>query len=369
MLGLAVVYASGVLNPPSAPATPVSAVVPEARTLTLTPATHQGTVTAYGQARARFEVTLAAQVGGRITAVAAQADSGFEVGEALTLVEIEEIPYTMAVAEAQRALADAQLRLLQEQRQAERARAEWRSASFDGEPSALALRKPQLHAARAAIESAQATLANARNNLRLTAVHAPFPAVVVERLVGPGDVVQVGTPLLRLASLDRAEIRVPLSEAQWASVQPQAGAAVAVSGPGAGDRWPGYVLRLEQHRAAEDRQRALVVAVDSPLAGDQPLLSGTFVSVALPTRALADAYRVPATALSADGLLWRADERGQLAAFRPATLIHLDDELLAVAPTPLGEIALLVRPLAHLTVGSPVRSVPAEATLFGGLPP
>jgi RND family efflux transporter MFP subunit len=366
---LALVYASGIFVTQAPPEAPRAPVAPEARVMTVRPSTHGGTVTAFGQARARFEVTLAAQVSGQVTAVAVEADSGFQVDERRVLVEIEDLPYRMAVADAERALADAELRLQQERRQADRALKEWQVAELEEEPSALALREPQLAAAEAAIASAEASLANARNNLRLTRVTAPFPAVVVERLVGPGDVVQPGTPLVRIASLDRAEIRVPLSDRQWASIRAETGAAVTVIGPDAEEHWPGYVLRLEQHRGRATRQRALVIAVDAPLARERPLLPGTFVSVAVPTRKLTEAYRLPATALSADGLLWHAGGDGRLSTFRPERTIALDDEILAVPPEPLGEVSILVQPLASLTVGSRVRAVEINPALYGVLSP
>ncbi|MEM1144048.1 MAG: efflux RND transporter periplasmic adaptor subunit [Pseudomonadota bacterium] len=369
LLGLSIVYANGSLSsaestsnqPQAAPL----AVIPEARVMTLRPAAQSGSLTAFGQARARFEVTLAAQVSGRVITVATEADSGFQVSDEQVLVEVEDVPYRMAVADAERALADAELALLQEQRLAERARAEWRTADFADEPSDLAFRVPQLKAANAAIRSATTALENAQNNLRLTRIAAPFPAIVVQRLVSPGDIVQQGTPLLRVASVDRAEVRVPLSAQQWQSIQPRAGASVTVFGPDSVQRWPGYVLRLEQHMGGDDRQRAVVVAVDDPLGSEAPLLSGAFVSVQLPTKVLADAYRLPATALSAEGLLWCVDENSRLAAFRPATTVNLNDEILAVPPEPLGEVAFLVRPLANLTVGSEVRSVEANPLLIG----
>ncbi|MEM6773790.1 MAG: efflux RND transporter periplasmic adaptor subunit [Pseudomonadota bacterium] len=367
LLALALVFASGRFAPEPAATEPAAPPVPEARVITSVPGRHQGAITAFGQARARFEVTLSAQVSGRVLAVATEADSGFEVGPERVLVEIEDIQYRMAVADGRRALADARLNLQQEQRQAERALAEWKSAAFDEEPSDLALRVPQLAAADAAIESAASALVNAENNLRLTKVAAPFSAVVVERLVGPGDVVQMGTPLLRIASVDRVEVRVPLSAQQWSAIAPEAGAAVTVIGPDSAQRWPGYVLRLEQHMGRDDRQRALVIAVDEPLAREQPLYPGTFVSIDVPTRLVEAAYRLPATALSPDGLLWMADSQGALSAIEPRRTINLNDEILAIAPYPLGEASFLVRPLANLTVGSRVQPVEIHAELVGGL--
>ncbi|MEM9743192.1 MAG: efflux RND transporter periplasmic adaptor subunit [Pseudomonadota bacterium] len=368
-LVLSLVYAQGSDAPNAAAPEPVATVIPEARVVRVRPAHHRGELTAFGQARSRFEVTLAAQVSGRVTNVATEADSGFIVDGERVLITIEDIQYRMAVADARRALADAELTQLQERRQSERAREEWEAAELDEAPSDLALRVPQLAAADAAIGSARASLANARNNLRLTRIRAPFSAVLVERLVGPGAVVQPGTPLLRIASVDRAEIRVPLSAAQWSTIDSESGAPVTIIGPDSMEQWEGYVLRVEQHVGRDDRQRALVVALDEPMAAAQPLRSGTFVSVTLPTQDIGDAYRLPATALDPNGRVWRVDADGRAMPFEIASTISLNDEVVVQPRTPLGEIDVLVRPLANLTEGTRVKPIPLYQALLGRTTP
>jgi RND family efflux transporter MFP subunit len=301
-----------------------------------------------------LDLELTAEVNGRVLTVDERVDSGRTVAPEQVLVRIDDLPLRRALAEARRSLADARLELAQEQSQAARARAEWATADFDIEPSALVFRKPQLAAAQAAVDAAVARVEAASDELSKAEVRAPFPALVIERLVDPGDVVSSGTPLARLVSQDRVEIRVPLSDRQWAILDASADLPVEVSSQAGGEHWSGYVLRSERHVNISDRQRALVIAIDQPLEQAPPLYPGTFVAVHLPSRPIDAAFRLPASALTPDGHLWYIDAEGQARRFRPRAHFRFDDDIVAIPPASLDTADIVIRPLASLSEGTPV---------------
>jgi len=87
--------------------------------------------------------------------------------------------------------------------------------------SAERLRKAQLQQeqTRAALIQAQARLAVLNHEREYLQLTSPFKARVVERLVTPGDLVTVGTPLLRLEVLDSIEFSAELPAVWIESIQ------------------------------------------------------------------------------------------------------------------------------------------------------
>jgi RND family efflux transporter MFP subunit len=87
--------------------------------------------------------------------------------------------------------------------------------------SAEHLRKAQLQQeqAHAALIQAQARLAVLNYEREYLQLTSPFKARVVERLVTPGDLVTVGTPLLRLEALDSIEFSAELPAVWIKSIQ------------------------------------------------------------------------------------------------------------------------------------------------------
>ncbi|MEM6999495.1 MAG: efflux RND transporter periplasmic adaptor subunit [Pseudomonadota bacterium] len=359
-----VIWASGVLQTAPVPAPNKPIVTSEVRVIAVQPGQHTGTLPGFGELRSRNEIQLSTRVAGRVVKIYPQAERGLRVSAGTPLLQIEDVSYRMAVAEARQALADAELNLQQETQRATRARAEWEAANFDGAPTDLALRVPQLKAARQAVGAATVRLENAENDLQLTLLRAPIDAIVVNRFISRGDSLNAGVHAFELVSTDRVEARIPLSASQWSQLDIRTNQTVSITAPEGGGIWSGYVLRVEQHVDPSDRQRGLIIAVDQPLEQQPPLLPGTFITASIPTRTYRNAYRLPATALSNDGFAWWVDEN-LLAKIKPDQVIYLDDEILLIAQQSYGLMRFVVRPLAEFRAGLPVQPVtvtPPSAT-------
>jgi RND family efflux transporter MFP subunit len=280
---------------------------------------YQAQVEAFGEAAARYQLELGTQVSGRILSLNEAFESGSRIDRDEVLLQLDQSSYKAALAGAEQALADARLALLEEQRQGLQAEAEWRSSGLSGTPdSPLVLRKPQLASAKAAVTAAQATLASARNDLNQTRLKAPFDALIIERLVAPGDYLQAGTQVATLYSTDRIEIRLAVSARGWLNL-PSDDLLTAGDWPVAlrdvenGQGWNGRVIRVESHRNETTRQRVLVVAVDQPLDQQPPLLPGTFVKAKIAGGERDQLWKLPITALSQRGEIWYVDSTNKLA--------------------------------------------------------
>lgn len=120
---------------------PVSVVEPQ-------PQNNSGVIQAYGEVRPRWSATLKAQVSGEIVEVTHKALAGESVNKGELLIRIEASRYQADLHEAERALAEAELNLIQEQIQSEQARENLHRSGMNIIPSDLALRKPQLALAK-----------------------------------------------------------------------------------------------------------------------------------------------------------------------------------------------------------------------------
>lgn len=324
---------------------------------------YQAEVVGYGEAKSRYELMFSTEVGGRVETISSQFETGQVISQGEVIANIDSTSYQQAVTQAKANVAQAQLDLLEEQRQGEQAKSEWQRSGLSGEPdSPLVLREPQLAQVTAALENAKLELVKAQQDLEKTTLVAPFDSLVVSRDVQPGSYAQTGAQIATLYSIDEVEVSVPLSENQWLSLpnsdntqlkeQPWP---VTLSSSDGQYQWQGYVERVEQHLQQDTRQRSLIVKVDNPLEQEKDLYPGTFVQATISGKQLTQLWELPASALSQQGDLWFVDNNSQLSKsnadveFEKGGLIYIDPTKLNVE---IGDsVQVVKRPLSSFKAG------------------
>lgn len=277
-------------------------------------------VIGYGEAKSRYELNFTAEVSGRVNTVSQQFESGQVIKKGAVIASIDATTYQQALSQAKANVAQAQLDLLEEQRQGEQAKSEWQRSGLTGEPdSPLVLRAPQLTQVKAALENAKLERLKAEQDLEKTQIKAPFDALVVTRDIQPGSYVQAGTQVATLYSVDEVEIAVPLSESQWNSLPSfdnqqlkEASWPVTLFSSDGEHQWQGYVERVEQHLSQDTRQRSLVVVVEKPLEQGTALYPGTFLKTSITGKSFDQLWQLPASSVSQQGELWFVDQNDQL---------------------------------------------------------
>ena len=285
-----------------------------------------------GTVRARAEVDIAAQIGGRVVSVNPAFVRGGRVqaNEALFRIERESHVYRVRVAEAM--LAEQQVVLRQAEEAAAVARAEYarwaeREAPAATQPGPLVLREPQLNAARAAVARDEARLADARLALSRTEVRAPFEGWVADQSVALGQFLSPGQPVGRLIASDAAEVAVPLSDFDAAMIpglwdlragdgDGRVAARIIAEYGDARYSWDGYVDRADATLDPQSRTIDAIVRVPEPFlpgavldgreggGAPPPLLSGKFVEVEIQGVAPDAWYRVRRAALQTGDVVW-----------------------------------------------------------------
>ncbi len=165
------------------------------RTVTVTPESAHETVVLTGHVSAQDEVAVAFRIGGRL--IERPVNVGDRVTTGQELAKLDPQDEVAALRSAQASLAAAQAAVTQT------------SAAFDRQRSLLASghtpraqydqAEKALASARAQVDSAQAQVRIAKNRVTFTILTADFPGSVTARGAEPGEVVQPGQMIVRLA--------------------------------------------------------------------------------------------------------------------------------------------------------------------------
>lgn len=322
-------------------------------------------ITASGLVEPRYSLSLTNQVSGEVTQISNQFESGQVVKKGHLLATLKNTELSSLVASAKNTLASAELALKEEQRQGEQARAEWEASGFDEAPdSDLVLREPQLAAAQAEYDSAKAELANAQNDLKNAKIVAPFDALVIERAISPGSYLSSGDDVGTLYSVDRAEIKIDLSNSDWLKLPEtqtllKSNWPVVISSIDDASTWQGKILSVGLHIDEDTRMRSLVIGLDKPLEQTPILIPGSFVGIKMEGKQLDNLWRLPNTALSQKSEIWFLDEESRLDTFA-TTPRFVDSEYIYIqVPEAMrsGSYQVLVQPYNSYIKGTLVAPI------------
>ena len=282
---------------------------------------HTYRIQSQGTALPRTSIRLVSEVSGKVVSVAESFDVGQIFAKGDVLLKIDSRDYELALAQARSQVAQAQLRLQMEVKEADVVRREWQLLN-QGEPTGLQAREPQLASARAALEAALAAEEAAKRNLDRCEIRAPFDGMVARAGVRPGQFAALATPLGELFATDVAEVRLPLIASDLSFIDlPRPGAKVALGqapkvtlSARAGDRrteWLGHIVRSEETVDPMNRMVYVVARVVDPYGlakrDGAPLRSGTFVRASIEGRTQENVIVLPRQALRGKDRVWIAD--------------------------------------------------------------
>jgi RND family efflux transporter MFP subunit len=300
-------------------------------------------VEAMGTVLPARELELRAEVGGRILKQSERLVPGSVLRAGEVLCEIDPRDYQAAL-EARRAdLERARTALKLEEGRGEIARREWELLGKDvddkGTRKDLALRKPQLAQARAAVKAAESAVAKAKLDLERTTITVPFPAVVREEFVEVGQLVSPQAAIARLVGAEECWVRcsVPTDRLEHVTLPGPDGrggapARIFQSRPGGGPAVrSGRVIRLLPELDPAGRMARVLIVVRDPLnvtpgvapengtgTGERrsgkppPLLLGSFVRVEIDGPALNGVVPLPRKALREGSRVWVMNAKGKL---------------------------------------------------------
>ncbi len=357
-----------------------------------------------GTVRAREELTLSAEVAGKLVYVNPRLREGQSVGRGATLFRIDTSDYRNAVQTAQADVASQNVAVMEAREEVALAKAELarfqqrgasssayasvdssdyaarilppaalakgqgsndQQASTSSQTNGLATREPQLLSARAALRRAQAQLSDAQTALKRTTVRAPFSGVVRSEEIALGSYVAPGQALGSMVGTADFEAVIPLSESEaalipalWRPGNNQIEASVYSDYGGTRYRWQAFVDRANSVLNPQTRTIDVFLRIPNPLRGGAPavaqkegqksagassappLFVGSFVDAEITGRAL-DQYAVlPLAALRPGNQIWLVRD-GKLRIVKVDILQRTDKQAL-IATAGLGEKPVVI---------------------------
>lgn len=255
-----------------------------------------------GEVRARIETPLAFRVGGKLVERAVEVGTRVRAGQPLARLDATDLQLALTQAEANQALAAAELK----RSEALRAQNFISQAALEAKATA------------ATAAAAQAKLA--RNQASYATLVADAPGVIAAVLAEPGQVVAAGQPVFRLARDGEREVAIAIPETRLAGLAVGAAATVEL--------WAGktYRGRLRELAPAADPASRTYAARVTILDPDAEVALGRSASVRF-AQAQQAALVVPLAALIQAGdqpAVWviGADDTVSL---RPVSVLRYDD--------------------------------------------
>ena len=184
-------------------------------------------ITANGKIQPETEVSISPDVSGEIVDLVVK--EGDKVTRGQYMLKIKPEAYIMSRNRSEASLNNAKARLKQAESQLELANLDFKrnsqlfeeqaisEAEYEQSETSYKTSTAEKEAARYSVESARATLNEAEENLLKTSISAPMSGTISrlevelgERVVGTS--MMAGTPLLRIADLNRMEVEVEVNE-------------------------------------------------------------------------------------------------------------------------------------------------------------
>lgn len=339
-------------NPPEVnrsprPAKPAMSVAVE----TIQPQDYQITINRYGRVQARQRTTLTAEAAGEVIYVAPELRAGGRFAQGTLLLQLDDARYRAELSIAQATLTESLQNYADQQAQAEQAAQAWRLSGQEGEPSERVLRKPQLKAAAAQVESARSSVRLARLSLDKTRVIAPFDGQVASVSLEQGQAISSGSEIATLIANRLPEIEVSLHQSDLAYLaldqQPEA---TVIDGA---SQYSARLTRTAAELNPDNLQLAATLnligtAVDAtePMLAQQPRV-GDLLQAQIQGRQLQDVIVVPNQAVYQSRYVYKVVD-GRLQR-QEVTLGWQDDDFSVVQQglqpgdqlvlTPLGQVA------------------------------
>jgi HlyD family secretion protein len=184
------------------------------------------------------ELILSAEATGRIVRLAAQEKQNVSVGDVIAELDSSELMATQAESQSRVAELDAELHLAQ----AKLAQVERLSPRAISAVDILELKR-DVETCTARQKEAVAALARVEAQLAKTRIVAPIDGAVIHRWTDPGQMVQLGAPVVSIADLKRTRIEAEVNEFDAGRIEP--GDSVIITAEGyPGTRWQGTVEEI-----------------------------------------------------------------------------------------------------------------------------
>jgi len=335
------------------------------------------TVKAQASTESLNELTLAAEIGGKVKRISPDLIEGGWVRKNQFLFSIDDAELQLKIQQAKANLAKAEYEVDLVKAQKEAADQGLKAfQSFQGkdiskmptqtsQPSALARYEPQMKQAEAGLKSVIVSLKQAELNLKRTKILAPFSGYVRSVSLSEGQIISPGLGVAKIfrGSPVIVKVQVPLSDLEWIKVAQfkdhdgQLGS-MAVLTKKIGKtmhQWRGRVIRRLQEINALGRLAVVVIEIDKTTSNRGFTLPlGMFVDVAIVGKTLENTFRISHESLRQNSTIWVMTKENKLS-IRSINILRKDDKFVYFRKGIKPGEKLITSPLSDAVNGMKLR--------------
>ena len=284
-------------------------------TISMKPGHYQSLVHAMGTVMPDREIILKSKVSGEVVSVSPKFVQGGMMKKGEMLLKLEDSDYKIEIQKAKSALDTALSYLAIEKGSQMIAKEELKlineASREEVKATGLALRKPQLVQAKAAVDNARADLEKAQLSLSRTKVIVPFNALVLEKQVNIGSLVMIQGTLATLVGVDtyKVEVQVPPDRLAALRIGEATGSKVIIHSQYSNQTWQGKVVRTTGKMSDKSRMAGVIILVPDPLGLKSPgrraqLLLDDYVDVQIMGEILENVFSLPRAILRDGNTVW-----------------------------------------------------------------
>jgi len=334
---------------------------------------YQVKIESFGKIMPKTQSELTSQVAGLVIAVSDKFSPGkfFNAGD--LLVTIDPRDYKIKVEAADAELAQAKVTFDEEVALSKQAIKDRRNLGLTKAASAFALRKPQMAAAKAKMQAANANLKQAKLDVERTFIRAPYNGRIKVKHIGLGQVINTNTSIAQIFATDVVQVSLPIKNSELglielpqnnltkaATVLTANNVIVANSLGGETQPWPATLLSTAGAIDSNSQQLHVLAQIEHPFNHPQfrSLNVGQFVNATITGKLIPSVVVIPNAAIYQGSYVYIAQQNTLQ---RRAVKIGHQNSNTAVITQGLvaGEI-LITTPLGQVSSGLAIKILGAE---------
>ena len=208
-------------NKPVAEKKEKSAVIPLIKVEDLKRENHQIIISALGKVIPSREIVLKTKISGELINVSKNFVPGAFFKKDELIAEIDDSDYLIALKKAEAAFEKALLNLELEKAQQEIAQKNYNEFLAKGgntENEDFILRKPQMRAALADVKSSEASVEQAKLDLKRTKINAPFDCTIISIFANIGDQLSPQSEIAKIAGIESVWIEASIPKNEFEAI-------------------------------------------------------------------------------------------------------------------------------------------------------
>ncbi len=281
------------------------------------------------------ESQLAAQVNGRVVSICDCLETGSTVEAGTVLAKIDAADYQVVVAQAKQALAEARQKIAEEEARSEQAKIDWEELNL-GEPTELALRKPQLDAAKASLQRRKVELQQANRNLSRTQIKAPYTGIITARNANLGNFINMGATIGTILNKEKVQISFALTPKDVNKIDTDNKKITIQQSDNSNLSWPATIERIDSVIDPKTRLINVIAEVQDPFNTEihsSALRVGTFVTAEFMGKTIERLYAMPQSAVLTDKTVFTVNSKNEVEILQ-AEIVHRNpNSVLVYLPT------------------------------------